>query len=166
MGNVIDNLHVLPSAKGQGVGAALLGAAAEWSAAIYPSAGIYLWCFEQNAPACRFYEQRGGVALNRSSTKHRRRFATRVALPLARSGFGIRCSKGRLTRLNQICWGRRTAALEKRGQQSWRLGWVVRSSSGFPANLLRSGPAAFGHTQPRRLASLNGGVEWFPANRL
>lgn len=62
-GTLIDNLHVLPSAKGQGVGAALLGAAAEWSAAIYPSAGIYLWCFEQNAPACRFYEQRGGVAV-------------------------------------------------------------------------------------------------------
>ncbi len=69
-GTLIDNLHVLPSAKGQGVGAALLGAAAEWSAAIYPSAGIYLWCFEQNAPACRFYEQRVASPLNRSSTKH------------------------------------------------------------------------------------------------
>ena len=64
-GTLIDNLHVLPAAKGQGVGAALFGAAAEWSLAAYPSAGLYLWCFEQNEPSCRFYERRGGVAVER-----------------------------------------------------------------------------------------------------
>ncbi|WP_167858403.1 GNAT family N-acetyltransferase [Methylobacterium nonmethylotrophicum] len=65
-GTLIDNLHVLPGAKGRGWGTALLGAAAEWSLSAYPNSGIYLWCFEQNEPARRFYERRGGVLVERS----------------------------------------------------------------------------------------------------
>lgn len=34
--------------------------------ATYPSARLFLWCFEQNDPSCRFYERRGGVAVERN----------------------------------------------------------------------------------------------------
>ncbi|MGX7705066.1 GNAT family N-acetyltransferase [Methylobacterium sp. Gmos1] len=66
-GTLIDNLHVLPEAKGRGLGAGLLAAAADWSLRSYPDSGIYLWCFEQNEAARRFYERRGGVAVERST---------------------------------------------------------------------------------------------------
>ncbi len=65
-GTLIDNLHVLPTAKGRGLGTDLLGAAADWSLQGYPDSGITLWCFEQNEPARRFYERRGGVIVERS----------------------------------------------------------------------------------------------------
>ncbi|WP_162561292.1 GNAT family N-acetyltransferase [Methylobacterium terrae] len=65
-GTLVDNLHVLPSAKGRGWGTSLLAAAANWSLGTYPASGLYLWCFEQNEPARRFYEGRGGVIAERS----------------------------------------------------------------------------------------------------
>ncbi len=65
-GTLIDNLHVLPAAKRRGLGTDLLGAAADWSLRFYPDSGLYLWCFEQNAPARRFYERRGGVIAEHS----------------------------------------------------------------------------------------------------
>lgn len=65
-GTLVDNLHVLPTAKGRGWGAALLGAAADWASGASPDSGLYLWCFEQNAPARRFYERRGGVIAEHS----------------------------------------------------------------------------------------------------
>lgn len=65
-GTLVDNLHVLPAAKGRGWGAVLLGAAANWASSAYPGSGLYLWCFEQNAPARRFYERRGGVIAEHS----------------------------------------------------------------------------------------------------
>ncbi|MFH6782379.1 MULTISPECIES: GNAT family N-acetyltransferase [Methylobacterium] len=65
-GTLVDNLHVLPMAKRRGLGTALLAAAADWSLAAYPGSGLYLWCFEQNEPARRFYERRGGMAVERS----------------------------------------------------------------------------------------------------
>ena len=65
-GTLIDNLHVLPAAKRRGLGAILLKYAAKWSVTNYRMAGIYLWCYEQNMPARRFYERLGGVVVERS----------------------------------------------------------------------------------------------------
>ena len=68
-GSFVDNLHVLPAAKGQGVGPMLLDAAARWSREAFPAAGIYLLCYEQNLPARHFYERMGGLAAERLVTK-------------------------------------------------------------------------------------------------
>lgn len=65
-GTLIDNLHILPAAKGRGLGADLFKIAAEWSVRNYSNSGIYLWCYEQNEPARRFYERLGGVVIERS----------------------------------------------------------------------------------------------------
>ncbi|MDP4026537.1 GNAT family N-acetyltransferase [Methylobacterium sp. NEAU 140] len=64
-GTLVDNLHVLPECKGRGLGALLLKSAARWSLKRYPGAGLYLWCFEENLPARRFYARMGGVVVER-----------------------------------------------------------------------------------------------------
>ncbi len=69
-GTLIDNLHVLPSSKGQGVGAALLGAAAEWSAAIYPPQGSICGASSRMHPPAASTSKGVASPLNRSSTKH------------------------------------------------------------------------------------------------
>ncbi len=53
----IDQFYVLPARQGQGVGEALLGVAKT----AFPE--LHLWTFQRNAPARRFYEHRGFVAL-------------------------------------------------------------------------------------------------------
>lgn len=61
----IDNLHVRPDLRGNRLGRRLLVAAvAQLRAA--GSRSIYLWLFEKNAPARRFYETLGGRAEDRS----------------------------------------------------------------------------------------------------
>ena len=53
----VEQLYVLPSRQGQGVGGALLAVAkAAWP-------GLWLWAFQRNAPARRFYQARGFVAV-------------------------------------------------------------------------------------------------------
>jgi GNAT superfamily N-acetyltransferase len=64
-GALVDNLHVLPRAKGRGVGRSLLASAGEWAARRYPRAGLYLWVFEANEPARRFYDRMGGAVVER-----------------------------------------------------------------------------------------------------
>jgi GNAT superfamily N-acetyltransferase len=64
-GALVDNLHVLPPAKGKGVGRALLASAGEWTARRYPGSGMYLWVFEANEPARLFYDRMGGVMVGR-----------------------------------------------------------------------------------------------------
>lgn len=59
-GSLVDNLHVLPAAKGKGFGIALLKAAARWVTENHPGHGFYLWCYEQNIPSRQFYERCGG----------------------------------------------------------------------------------------------------------
>jgi len=56
-GTLLDNLHVLPSAQRQGIGAALLGAVAGWSRSRDPRVGLYLWVLDQNQKARQFYER-------------------------------------------------------------------------------------------------------------
>jgi len=56
----LDNLHVIPSQRSQGVGSALMRAAAkELIRKGHQTA--YLWVFENNKRALRFYERLGGV---------------------------------------------------------------------------------------------------------
>lgn len=53
----IDQLYVLPEWQAQGVGSKLLGHAKR----LRPD-GLQLWTFASNAPARRFYEDRGFVS--------------------------------------------------------------------------------------------------------
>ena len=69
-GSLVDNLHVMPGRKGRGIGTALLRAAVAWAAGTYPEAGLYLWVFEANEPARRFYDRLGGVVVERATTPH------------------------------------------------------------------------------------------------
>jgi GNAT superfamily N-acetyltransferase len=64
-GAMVDNLHVLPRAKGRGVGRLLLASAGKWTASRYPGAGLHLWVFEANESARRFYDRMGGVVVER-----------------------------------------------------------------------------------------------------
>lgn len=56
----IDNLHVLPSMRSRGLGAALMKAATERLVAQGHSTA-YLWVFESNVAAIRFYERLGAA---------------------------------------------------------------------------------------------------------
>ena len=55
----IDQFYVLPARQGRGVGEALLNVAKT----AYPE--LRLWTFQRNAPARRFYENRGFIALEK-----------------------------------------------------------------------------------------------------
>ena len=56
----IDNLHVLPEKKSQGIGKKLMRAAAQELQRLGHST-VYLWVFESNKAAIGFYERLGGV---------------------------------------------------------------------------------------------------------
>ncbi len=60
-GSLIDNLHVAKEMKGRGIGKALVKAAAAWIRENHPSAGMYLWVYEANVAARRFYENLGAA---------------------------------------------------------------------------------------------------------
>ncbi len=64
-GNLIDNLHVRPDLKGQGIGKQLIQKAMAWAKENYPNQGVYLWVFEANSASRRFYEAMGGVNIER-----------------------------------------------------------------------------------------------------
>jgi ribosomal protein S18 acetylase RimI-like enzyme len=59
-GALIDNLHVLPELKGQGIGKRLMQEAAKWVSEKYSNPNFYLWVYEDNTAAKRFYEKMGG----------------------------------------------------------------------------------------------------------
>jgi ribosomal protein S18 acetylase RimI-like enzyme len=59
-GTLVDNLHVLPGFKGRGIGRRLLEAAALETARRYPGERVYLFVFDANAAARRFYAAVGG----------------------------------------------------------------------------------------------------------
>jgi GNAT superfamily N-acetyltransferase len=60
-GALLDNLHVRPDLKRQGIGARLLACSAAAVLAGEPVTGLYLWVLEPNAAARVFYAARGGV---------------------------------------------------------------------------------------------------------
>ena len=59
-GTLVDNLHVLPSFKGQGAGRLLMAAATRETIQRHPDEGVYLWVFEENHQARAFYARLGG----------------------------------------------------------------------------------------------------------
>lgn len=63
-GAFVDNLHVLPRMRGSGIGVALLEAGADWARA-HGQSRLYLWVFEKNHAARRFYEREGWHAAGR-----------------------------------------------------------------------------------------------------
>jgi ribosomal protein S18 acetylase RimI-like enzyme len=65
-GTQIDNLHVLPDFTGRGIGRQLLRSLAEQAFATHPDTGMYLWVYEQNARARRFYAGLGGEPVERA----------------------------------------------------------------------------------------------------
>ncbi len=62
-GAMLDNLHVLSERRGQGIGHKLIVTVASWCSPRFPGKGMFLWVFEQNALARRFYERLGGVVV-------------------------------------------------------------------------------------------------------
>jgi GNAT superfamily N-acetyltransferase len=62
-GFMLDNLHVLPTRKGRGIGSKLIGDVASWCSGICPGAGLFLFVLERNVLARHFYERLGGVVV-------------------------------------------------------------------------------------------------------
>jgi ribosomal protein S18 acetylase RimI-like enzyme len=67
-GSLIDNLHVLPDTRGQGIGERLLRAAARQLLAKDTGSGLHLWVFEANEAALRFYKRVGGKVVERTAS--------------------------------------------------------------------------------------------------
>jgi ribosomal protein S18 acetylase RimI-like enzyme len=63
-GSMLDNLHVLPEHKGHGFGRGLMRELVAQLAEAGTTAGLYLWVYEANAGACRFYERLSAVRLH------------------------------------------------------------------------------------------------------
>jgi GNAT superfamily N-acetyltransferase len=64
---LLDNLHVLPDRKGEGIGRRLLAAAAAWLAEREPDAPLELGVWEGNRAARRFYASLGGTETGTSA---------------------------------------------------------------------------------------------------
>lgn len=60
-GTLLSNLHVARSRQGQGLGAVLMAAVAQWTVVTHPTIGMYLWALEANLGARQFYAHLGGV---------------------------------------------------------------------------------------------------------
>lgn len=63
-GSLVDNLHVWPALRGQHIGGCLLRAAAADL-----DGPMYLWVFEENGAALRFYERLGGRVVERGPSE-------------------------------------------------------------------------------------------------
>jgi GNAT superfamily N-acetyltransferase len=59
-GPLLDNLHVRPERKGEGIGRRLIAAAAEWLVEREPWAALQLVVWFDNGPARAFYARLGG----------------------------------------------------------------------------------------------------------
>jgi GNAT superfamily N-acetyltransferase len=68
-GALVDNLHVVNSAQGRGIGTLLMA----WSAGVVLGRGqtarLHLWVLEDNVAAQRFYEARGGRPVEREASE-------------------------------------------------------------------------------------------------
>lgn len=68
-GTLVDNLHVVPGMKGRGIGRTLLESAAHATLRRFPDDGVYLYVFERNHAARRFYASIGGREVERGSVE-------------------------------------------------------------------------------------------------
>ena len=87
-GALVDNLHVLPGLRGRGIGAQLLGRAAEWVDTVRPGSPLHLWVFEANRPAMQFYERMGaqpGERVASGMTGAEGHYVIRLTWPAAQS---------------------------------------------------------------------------------
>jgi GNAT superfamily N-acetyltransferase len=64
-GALIDNLHVLPGWKGQGIGAILMQKSVKWVSQNSSQNCYYLWVYEANTAAIAFYEKIGGICVEK-----------------------------------------------------------------------------------------------------
>jgi GNAT superfamily N-acetyltransferase len=64
-GTLLDNLHVRPDRRGDGLGRRLIAAALRMARARDWPPGLHLWVFEANGDARRFYERHGGRVVER-----------------------------------------------------------------------------------------------------
>ncbi|RAJ11343.1 GNAT family N-acetyltransferase [Arenibacter echinorum] len=60
-GTLLDNLHVLATVKGKGIGRHLMGMVAQEALKKKPKGKLYLWVLKNNTSAMAFYERLGGV---------------------------------------------------------------------------------------------------------
>jgi GNAT superfamily N-acetyltransferase len=65
-GGIIDNFHMLPSAKGKGVGRRLFEAIRQLALVERPGEALYLWVLEANTPARAAYARLGGTEADRT----------------------------------------------------------------------------------------------------
>lgn len=63
---LLDNLHVTPEKQSRGIGRRLMANAANWVEQRMPDAALYLWVFEKNVAARRFYQKLGAVEVGRA----------------------------------------------------------------------------------------------------
>jgi GNAT superfamily N-acetyltransferase len=64
-GALLDNLHVLESHQGLGIGRQLFRQSARWASRIHPGQPMHLWVFEANQQARGFYDALGGKIVER-----------------------------------------------------------------------------------------------------
>lgn len=65
LGSFVENLHVSPKMQGQGIGRKLLVQAGRWVRTHFPHPALYLWVYEANHAARRFYERLGATVRSR-----------------------------------------------------------------------------------------------------
>lgn len=66
-GALLDNLHVLQTYKGKGIGRKLMQAAAQWVKTTQPESKMFLWVLASNEGASTFYQQIGGEMVERTT---------------------------------------------------------------------------------------------------
>jgi GNAT superfamily N-acetyltransferase len=65
-GTNLDNLHVRPTVRGNGVGSQLLHAVASHVRRQHAGEGLYLWVYELNARTRAYYERLGAQQVERA----------------------------------------------------------------------------------------------------
>jgi len=65
-GTLLDNLHVRPTQRGGGIGTQLLHALTEHVLTHHPGQGLFLWVYELNARARKYYEGLGAEKIERA----------------------------------------------------------------------------------------------------
>lgn len=68
-GTYLENLHVSPSCRGQGIGSRLLLALSETLLGHREGDGLYLWAIEDNHRTRAYYASLGAVALERAENE-------------------------------------------------------------------------------------------------
>jgi ribosomal protein S18 acetylase RimI-like enzyme len=63
-GSMLDNIHVLPQARGHGIGRGLMRELVAQLVRAGSTSGLHLWVYDANREARRFYESLGGKVLH------------------------------------------------------------------------------------------------------